>query len=213
VIVLAWAGLTAILVAAGEGVMHSSALMGFDRHVTEVVVAHRTSALSGVMKAVTWLGSWVAVLVTGVAIVYLTARRRLPIVALILAVVAEGGAAGGETLTKQLVQRHRPPESLWLVKAHGWSFPSGHTTTAVVVFTALAVVVTFLVRKPVVRALAWVTAVFAVAVTGFSRLELGVHWATDVIASVLFATGWLLVMIAALASTLPRPDPSYDDPD
>ena len=47
------------LIGVGVGVVHSSSVNGFDRHVTSVVVAHRTQALNEAMKAVTWLGSWV----------------------------------------------------------------------------------------------------------------------------------------------------------
>jgi len=74
VLILAWAALTGLLIAAGVGVTHSSSVNAFDRHVTSVVVAHRIPALNAVMKAVTWLGSWVALVATGILLVVLASR-------------------------------------------------------------------------------------------------------------------------------------------
>jgi len=74
VLILAWAALTGLLIAVGVGVTHSSSVNAFDRHVTSVVVAHRTPALNAIMKVVTWLGSWVALVATGILLVVLASR-------------------------------------------------------------------------------------------------------------------------------------------
>jgi undecaprenyl-diphosphatase len=143
---------------------------------------------------VTWLGSWVAVLVVAAIVLVLVLRRRLSIGFLLLAVVAWAGTQGGTTLAKHVVQRPRPPEDLRLVSAHGWSWPSGHTATATLVFAVLATVVwmlTAIVRLRLLAALGWIVVAVAVA---FSRVEVGVHWSTDVLASVVFATAWLLIL-------------------
>ena len=75
---MAWAALTGLLIAAGVAVEHSSSVGSLDRHVTSVVVAHRTPALNDVMKAVTWLGSWVALVATGGLLVGLTLYTTSP---------------------------------------------------------------------------------------------------------------------------------------
>ena len=87
-LILAWASLTGLLIAVGVEVTHSSAINAFDRHVTSVVVAHRTPALNAVMKVVSWVGSWVALVATGILLMVLVLRRRLPVAALVLAIVA-----------------------------------------------------------------------------------------------------------------------------
>ena len=194
VLLAAWIALTGLVVAAGTGVEHSSAVTAFDRHVTSIVVAHRTSALDAVMRAVTWLGSWVALAVVGAAIVLLTVRRRLPVLALVLAVLAWGGESAGVAIAKHLVARPRPPEALWLVHAHGWSWPSGHAAVAVVVFGTAAAVATLVTTSRPARVGAWTIAAIAVALVAYSRVELGVHWLTDVIAGVAFASAWLVVV-------------------
>ena len=202
VLILVWAALTGLLIAAGVGVTHSNSVNAFDRHVTSVVVAHRTPALNAVMKAVTWLGSWVALVATGILLGVLARRRRLPMVAVVLAVIAWAGENGGVTLAKHVVGRDRPPQDLRLVSAHGWSWPSGHTAVAVLVFTTLALVVVAITPRPGYRTLAWVLAAFAVAAVAFSRVELGVHWTTDVIASMIFVSAWLVVLVALFASDI-----------
>jgi membrane-associated phospholipid phosphatase len=206
-----WAALTAILIVAGMAVVHSSAVNHFDHRVTTTVVAHRSPALDALMKVMTWVGSWVALLVTGCFLLVLAARRRLPWAAVLIAVAAWAGEASSVTLTKHVVRRQRPPESLWLVSAHGWSWPSGHTATAVLLFTVLAAVVTYLGRPRAMLVVTWSAAILAMVLVAFSRVELGVHWASDVIAAALFVTGWLAVLGFAFgrprASRAPRVDP------
>jgi membrane-associated phospholipid phosphatase len=193
-LVVAWVTLAGILMGIGMLVVHSGTVQGFDNHVTSVVVAHRSPVLNAAMKTVTWLGSWVAELVAAGVVLFLVLRHRLSVGFLILAVVSWAGVQGGTTLAKHVVERPRPPEHVRLVSAHGWSWPSGHTSTATVVFAVLATIVWVLNPRAgprLLAALGWTVAVIAVA---FSRVELGVHWTTDVLASVIFVVAWLLVL-------------------
>jgi undecaprenyl-diphosphatase len=204
VTVCGWAVLVGVLVAVGDLVVRSSAVAAFDQNVTSAMVAHRSPGLDAVMKAVTWLGSWVALAVAGAILIVLTARRSLPVLGLILAVVAWGGESLGVALVKHAVQRQRPPQDVWLVTAHGWSWPSGHTAVAAVLFFILAMTLSYLTANRLMRATVWITAAAGVGLVGFSRIELGVHWATDVIASVVFVSLWLALMVTSWASTFRR---------
>jgi membrane-associated phospholipid phosphatase len=182
VLAVAWAGLVGLLIAVGEAVTHSGAATSFDRQVTREAVSSRTAALNSAMKVVTWLGSWVALLVAARVTALLVLTRRLPLLAAIVAVAAWAGEALGVRVTTEVVDRNRPPRAIWMVQAHGWSFPSGHTATAALAFSVLAL---------------------CVAATAFSWVELGVHWTTDVMASVVFVAGWLAaiaVLIRGLAT-------------
>jgi undecaprenyl-diphosphatase len=204
-LLLAWGLLVGVLIGLGEGVVHSSALTTLDRHVTSVVVAHRSQSLTAVMKVVTWLGSWAALVVVGVLLIVLAVRHRLSPWFVVLAIVAWAGEAGGVAVIKHVVGRPRPPETIRLVTAHGWSFPSGHTAVAALVFSTLAVVIGYLVPKRGVRWLAWSLGGLAVALVAFSRIELGVHWLTDVVGSLLFMTAWLILLVVLLASGVRQP--------
>ena len=211
-----WAGLVGLLVAAGEAVVHSAAMTRFDEHATRVVVSWRTPALNSAMKAVTWLGSWVAILVAAAIITVLIIRKRLPVLAAIVAVFAWAGEVGGVQIGKAVVSRDRPPEAIWLVHPHGWSFPSGHSAAACLVFTVLALCVAALTRHQAVRILGWLAAGLAIGATAFSRVELGVHWLTDVIAGVVFVAVWMTAIAIVLGGSLRRREPAPDrvgDPD
>ena len=190
-----WACLTGILIAAGFGVVHSSTVNAFDHHVTSMVVAHRTPALNTAMKALTWFGSWVALVITGAVVLVLAVRGRLAWLAVLLAVALWAGEASDVWLGKHIVQRQRPPEHISVKSAHGWSWPSGHTATAVLVFAVLAIVVTHFFHWLTVRIATWAAAAVAIAAVGFSRIELGVHWTTDVLASIAFVSGWLTATV------------------
>lgn len=193
-LVAGWMALAGILIGVGELVLHSGTVQGFDNHVTSVVVGHRSASLDAAMKAVTWLGSWVTLVVVAVVTLVFVLRRRLSVGFLVLAVVAWAGAQGGSTLAKHIVQRPRPPERMWVVSAHGWSWPSGHTATATLVFTFVAAVVWVLTPTRGPRLLAALMGVVAIVAVAFSRVELGVHWTTDVLASVVFVGLWLLIV-------------------
>ncbi len=207
---LTWILLTGLLIASGELVAHSEAIAHFDAHITSSVVAHRTPALDTMMKIITWAGSWVAVAVTGGIFLVLVAIRRLPLTVLILAAVAWVGEVSSVNIAKGLVDRQRPPQIVWLVSAHGGSFPSGHAANATLVFTNLAFVSLLLIRLRTARVATSIGAVLAVAAVGFSRAELGVHWTTDVIASVLVVGAWLAATACLFAPYLPMP--SYSSP-
>jgi membrane-associated phospholipid phosphatase len=136
-----------------------------------------------------------------VAVAALAWRRHLPIVAVIAVLVAWWGELLAVTVTKAVVQRPRPPKELWVLAAHGWSFPSGHTANATVVFAAAAGLVTIFVSKQRWRVLAWALALLATALVGFSRIELGVHWMTDVVGSLVWTACWLLMLVRVFGPT------------
>jgi undecaprenyl-diphosphatase len=193
-LVVAWVVLAGSLIGVGELADHSRAVQYFDDHVASFAVAHRTAGLTEAMKAVTWLGSWMAVLVAAAVVLLLVLRRRVPVGFMLLAVVAWAGTQGGVTLAKHVVQRPRPPQALRLVSARGWSWPSGHAATATLVFAVLASVVWMLTTSVRLRLLAIAVWIIAAVAMAFSRVELGVHWTTDVLASLVFTTTWLVVL-------------------
>ena len=211
-----WAGLTGLLLAVGVVVIHSAAITHFDQHITLVVVDSRTAALNSAMKVVTWLGSWVAVAVAAGIVAVLVLTRRLPVLAFIVALFAWAGESGGVQIGKHVLSRERPPEAIRLVHAHGWSFPSGHAAAASLAFTVLAWCLAVLARHRAVRIVGWLAAGLAIGATAFSRVELGVHWLTDVIAGVVFVAVWMTAIAIVLGGSLRRREPAPDrvgDPD
>jgi undecaprenyl-diphosphatase len=198
VVVATWAVLTGLLILVGEGIQHSSVVSSMDRRITAYVVGHRTPALNHLMKAVTWTGSWIATLGVAVLVAVLAWRRRLPSFAVIAVLLGWLGEVAAVRLTKEVVQRPRPPEPVRLVVVHGWAFPSGHTANAAVVFAIGAFLVTTFLGHRRARILTWALAALVTALVGFSRIELGVHWTTDVVASLAWTTCWLVMCVNVL---------------
>ena len=142
-----------------------------------------------------------SVLGVGVAAALVWRGRRW--LALGWAVAVAGNAVLNVTL-KGIFERTRPLHDTTLFQPHGWSFPSGHSSGAVVAYGMLAYV---LVRTwpPAMTpqgGLGVVLAASAVAFTiGCSRVFIQVHYATDVLAGFASGSAWLAVCISSIELT------------
>ena len=100
-------------------------------------------------------------------------------------------------LAKRRFARKRPDD--WIFhKELGYSFPSGHAVTAIVFYGGLVLLVWTLPLPRALRVAA--TGLLGVWILGipWSRMALGAHYATDVLAGMLFGAGWLCVMAIVL---------------
>jgi membrane-associated phospholipid phosphatase len=189
-----------------------SALVTYDPRLAGLLHAIRTPDLTRVMWASTLLGDGLvvaALTVLGCALFLLWGRRAR---ALYLASVVASGAAL-QAIVKLVVQRERPPVDLMLIAVPGgWSYPSGHTVSSLLLLGALA----FLAARGlpgVRRRLVSITlAVVGVTMVGVSRVYLGVHWPTDVLAAWALGAAWLALGSGALVTwerygprEIPRP--------
>lgn len=171
-------------------------LTRFDQQVLDVVVEHRSPWWNGVARTVTHLGDpWLVTVVVAVVAIALWMRRRGRLAAFV--VLASGGAAVLSSVTKQVVDRARPPTSLWLTTAWGPSFPSGHATQSIACWGAVAVVACVLVRSRAARAAIIVAAVCIAVAVGASRVYLAVHWASDVLCGWTIGVLWLTTLLLA----------------
>jgi len=111
--------------------------------------------------------------------------RRSPAAALVLLTFP---LRGGRWLVAELVARPRPSADLLDIRdtAAGFSFPSGHTAGAVLLWGALFCVSERLVPQIVARRLLQAFCLFVVAITGPARVYVGVHWPSDVLGGYLF---------------------------
>lgn len=170
-------------------------LGAFDDALGRALVANVPDAAMAYFALVTRLGDVAVLVVLGVLVAAaLLIRRRFA-----LAVFWSLSLAGNGLLTrllKSLFERVRPVHEQPLVTADGWSFPSGHTSGALVAYGLLAWLAWRLLPR------SWrmpaVLAATAVALSvGVSRVFLRVHHASDVLAG--WASGgiWLVVSIAS----------------
>lgn len=100
------------------------------------------------------------------------------------------------------IARQRPPEAGWLTEPEGFSLPSKHTSLAALTAGSCVLALT------ADRTAAHAAALMAAAGVGASRVCLGVHWPTDVVAGWLFAAACLDLTHAAAGSLVP-PDHRY----
>ena len=163
------------------------------------------------LSAVTVLGGTAtAVLVMTLATVFLLIRQRRRLATF---VVTTGlGLAALGPATKAIVDRARPMVDVPIVQTpSNASFPSGHSMTAVVVFGALLLVTLPSVRR---RARPWLIAgaVLVMVAVGLTRLALGVHFVSDVLAGWALGVGWLAITAAAFRAWQHDLDQEFDEP-
>lgn len=165
-----------------------------DAPIIRYVVRHRVSWLTSVMKGVTALGSGPFVLaviaVAGLALRRFTASWR----GLWLLLSASGGAFVLDVLAKSIVSRPRPPAGWMVVPAPGWAFPSGHATQSAL-YGALAYLLASTQSAWRSKVRVWALAALVAAAVGASRVYLGVHWPTDVLAGWALGGAWLALLL------------------
>jgi membrane-associated phospholipid phosphatase len=162
------------------------------------VLQLRTPTLTDLARSLSLVGSETAVGVLAVlVVVYLVLRRDFGRAAVVA--VGIGGSAFLTVVLKLSVGRHRPgavdrlgaPDS-------SYSFPSGHTLNTAV-FVGLVIWLLWPVASRAGRAALVVGGVLLSIGVGASRVYLGYHWLTDVVASGLVAIAWLCVVWMLLA--------------
>jgi len=169
-----------------------------DRPVVHYLVTHRTAWLTTAMGDVTWLGSTV-VLIPLVLLVGIAARRRTRSWATLAQLgLGLGGAVVLCQLLKPLVGRSRPHVGRLVTTSTGWAFPSGHATQTAAVAVTLAVLASARMGSWSGKVAVWAGALLATVVIGFSRVYLGVHWPTDVLAGFALGTTWAAVVNLAV---------------
>ena len=173
---------------------------GLDMRATEWALGSRSPALTQALLVVTHLHSVMAISAyTAGLSVWLLATRAHRHWLLPLWLFVPGGATLN-VLMKHGFERPRPALDEALLSLHTFSFPSGHASGTTLLYGFLALVVLVHVRRPAWR---WVTGVIALWVIGlvcWSRVYLGVHFFTDVLAGVLEALVWMALCVIALSA-------------
>ncbi len=167
----------------------------FDRGILLAIQEFHRPWMDRVAVGVTFLGEPVVltVLSLAVGILFLWRQRWGWFASL---AIATAGAIGFNFWLKTVFSRARP--ELWdrIVDVGYYSFPSGHAMISLVVYGWLGYWLAS--RFPRWRAVILSLTVVAIALIGFSRLYLGVHWPTDVIAGFAAGLAWLVTCILSL---------------
>jgi undecaprenyl-diphosphatase len=189
------AGVLATVAFAGvAGIVLWQGTTQFDHSLMLWFRALDNPATSLVMRAASISGS-VPVVIVVMALVATWAFRQKAgrLGAVLLSVVLSADLLN--VLLKMAFQRPRPDLFLEIVQPASFSFPSGHTMGSTAAYGLAVFVVAWL--RPSLRAPLYVLTPVLVLLIGISRVFLGVHWPTDVLAG--FAVGVLMVVIGKLA--------------
>lgn len=183
-------------------IRRDAGLVDVDHAVEIWADEHATPLSDDVLGAITHLGDTTTILVVGVAIsAYGLWRFRRPAIPLFVAFVVVGQILISNTI-KTAIDRARP-ELRPRADFSGTSFPSGHTTAAAATYLAVALVLGIASSPRARAALAGAAVAIGVAV-GCTRVLLGVHWFSDVLAGLAIGWSWFGICGVAFGGRLLR---------
>jgi undecaprenyl-diphosphatase len=185
--VIALAGTWAFSAVAGA--VREGATQRFDDYVMRQVALHQTELLERGAIEITFLGTGLVVMtIVAISSLFLYLSRHRYSAGLLL--FATLGALVLNTLLKASFDRPRPQIFQWGTHVLSSSFPSGHAMSATVVYSMVAFLAARLEAKRWVRWLVILVAVVLIVLIGSSRVYLGVHYPSDILAGVLMGFAW-----------------------
>lgn len=187
VVVALAAGFTEVL----EDVLEGDGIAGVDRPAAEWLGTNRDPWLTTALLVVTAAGGPAGLAALTVLTSAAAALRRRSWLPVVLGLVGAIGIALVVLTAKVLVVRDRPPIPFAVVAEKGYSFPSGHAAGAAAVVLLSAWMLTrYLITWWTPQVVVWTVAVGLTGAVGLSRVYLGVHYVSDVVAGWLLGTAW-----------------------
>ncbi|HSE16515.1 MAG TPA: phosphatase PAP2 family protein [Pyrinomonadaceae bacterium] len=165
----------------------------FDDATRAAVHQFASPLLTAIMRGFSFVGSTIALTIGTIFVVVRFAMRKWGREARLFAITMIGAGLLNITL-KLAFKRPRPVPFFNLSPPETYSFPSGHSLTSAVFFGALAAILTARIKSKRVRTGVWIVSTAMFLLIGLSRIYLGVHYTTDVIAGFVAALIWILVV-------------------
>jgi len=177
--------------------VRSGATQAFDDAVLQWVADHRSPKLEPIMLEITFLGTGtVVMMIVAVSGMFLWLSRHR--YSAMLLVVATLGGILLNNLLKAGFGRPRPQIFDWGTHVVSTSFPSGHAMSAAVVYGTVAYLAARLQRRHLHRVLTLLCVAILILLIGASRVYLGVHYPSDVIAGIMIGLAWAAFCMATL---------------
>ena len=179
--------------------MSEGNMRDFDEVVRSLVHQFASPALTSLMQIASFLGSTVFLTIFGIGVFitfWLLKRHRA---ATLVAITMAGASILLFTL-KNGIQRTRPEPFFETLLPASYSFPSGHSLLSFCFYGVLAAIVTVRIKRRLLRIIIWTFAVSLVALIGLSRIYLGVHYPSDVLAG--YTTAFIWVTAVAVTDRL-----------
>ncbi len=183
--------------AIADAVTDGDVITTWDARLNRWFNENASQPLTRAVELFTHLGSGLWLIPLAAVAVVLLASRRAWADALLVA-MATAGALVLNPLFKEFFSRPRPALHDPDLTLRTFSFPSGHAMGSAAVYGALAIVLARRLRGTVWAPLVVATTVLVVLLIGASRVYLGAHYPTDVVAGWILGLAWLLVCVLAL---------------
>jgi membrane-associated phospholipid phosphatase len=188
--IVVFGAMTLILGAISQDITNHKPFAAADAQLSTWLYARRSSFLTSLMLAATLLGSTGIALCISVAFgLYLLWRRRFFWFTVLVSSVAGGALLN--RLLKYAFQRPRPHFDDPILRLNSYSFPSGHTMMATVLYGVIAAYVFTKTPDRRWRIVVILSASFLIALVGFSRIYLGAHYFSDVLGAMAEGLAWL----------------------
>lgn len=161
------------------------------------MAAHRTPVLTGTFRVITDLGDARVITVVVLALLFVLWRHKRYAykVGLLISIF---GALAASDIIKLIVERPRPLPPIELIRESGYSFPSMHAAVSMATYGFFMYLIWKLVHPPHHRKPAIIGIGALIVLIGFSRIYLGVHYLSDVLAG--YAVGALFAYFGVLAT-------------
>lgn len=181
-----------------DSVTESDGVTGLDRPLLEVAMRARSPILDLIVTGYTDIAGPIGMPIIAVAAIIILTLKRKSWTPAILIAAAGIGSLLMTIAGKDIIGRDRPPFSDAVAPfEYSPSFPSGHTLNSVVIAGVVAYLLILRQRSAAARTVTVVIASLFAATIGLSRVFLGHHWFTDVLAGWVLGAAWLAIIITA----------------
>ena len=147
--------------------------------------------LTPIMKCITWFGSVTALIIITLLLFILIKNKRISIFfscnLIIVAILNQ--------FLKFIVQRPRPTEYR-IINENGYSFPSGHSMISMAFYGYLMYLIYKHINSKILKWVLIITLGILIILIGFSRIYLGVHYVSDILAGFVVSIGYLILFIS-----------------
>ncbi len=168
-------------------------IVNFDTTIFNAIKMIRYNYVTKIFKIITSFGSaFVLIMITVVSILIL--RNKKIGIMMVLNLAAIGCL---NQVLKYIIQRPRPIENR-LIEESGYSFPSGHSMASTAFYGLIIYFIVKYVKNKKIRNICCILLTLLVFLIGISRIYLGVHYASDVIAGFSLSIAYLIVFITII---------------
>jgi membrane-associated phospholipid phosphatase len=178
-----------------DNVLEGEGIVVADRPVVRFLAAHRQPWSIAAARVITDIGSPVGVAVTAVVVGVALAWVRRSWLPLLVFALGAGGIGVINMTVKRLIGRGRPPLATAVLSEQGFSFPSGHTVGTTVVWLLLAWMIGhWVTSRRAIQGAVWTGALLMIMAVGATRVYLGVHFPSDVLAGWALGAAWAVTI-------------------